>query len=160
MHLRLQTMPENLNAQINKLLQHIYINEQAKKQDLNAPGLCLPEQSQHWVLTNIGPGLDSMQLNSSQLDSAENPRARSHPQAPTHKYCRIDQQNLYECKSALCYNRIQFLQVKIVRYARINQNRLTLEPKELHKKSRQINQNRSQDQVLVLKIVDLLQSVQ
>ena len=71
-------------------------------------GACLPEQSQPWALPNIGPGLDSIQLHSSLLNSAETPRARSRSQAPTHKYRRIDEHNLYECKSVLCYNMIQF----------------------------------------------------
>ena len=66
-------------------------------------GACLPEQSQPWPLPNIGPDLDSIQL-----DSSEIPRTHSRSQAPTHKYSRIDDQNLYECKSALCYNRKQF----------------------------------------------------
>ena len=57
-------------------------------------GACHPEQSQPWALPNIGPGLDSIQLNSSQLDSAETPRAHSRPQASTQKYRRIDDQNL------------------------------------------------------------------
>ena len=123
MQLWFGSTPKNVNAQI-KLLQHItnsQMNNSAKIMGL-CTRACLSEQSQPWALPNIGPGLDSIQLNSSQLDSAETPWAHSRSQAPTHKYSRIDDQNLYECKSALCYNRIQFMFISFTIKLQSNKN--------------------------------------
>ena len=69
-------------------------------------GACLPEHSQPWALPNIGPSLDSIQLD---INQHHGHAVQSRTQQSTWTFHPRERSTLYECTNALYYKMTQFI---------------------------------------------------